>query len=436
MSTFPPADANDDGIVLDASFAPEESERVEAIVSGWWKGSGGSFARCRTMELGLHEGVIVLDAPTEAGQEFELHLDVEAEWSVRLKATSVTSRPIFFGQQHLTKVLFRFVRGTDETMFSLWLQKQRAERNAGRKDYLKPAARRPARQGEEPVLGPARRLAYLEARWRRALSRLKSRIPWREAPPVPNDRRSEHRGQVGLAVTLLSQRGRLEAELLNVSWSGACIFLESAAVAGGKWPGVGDEAELVISESSLLIGSRRCPVTLMWCQEAQALDGEPAQGRAYGLRFTRRGPELKRTFMGDLLRRLRYDPRQVRKELRFPLQLPVTVSALGQTLSGHTLDLSAGGARLALPSSVTTPCDGFVELTLTEGSGRPQKVRLSVRFLREVPLSEPGFGYAVAFRKAQPEAHLKLSRWLATRMRVQTLGDLEPVLAMGDRSSE
>jgi hypothetical protein len=402
--------------------------RVETILGGWWRRDEAQFRRCRTMDLGLEEGVIVLDNPTNSGDEFELHLDIEAEWSVRLQARTVSSRPIFFGKQHLTRVSYRFLKSTDSSMFGLWLQRQLADKTLGGKEYLKPVARNPARQGEEPVLRPGAKLAFIEDRWRRALSTLKARIPWREAAPVPDDRRTEHRGQVGLALTVLSPLFRFPAELLNVSWSGACIFIEAAAVGRKGWPSPGQAADLMVSDSSLLMGSRRCSVNLVWSEEARMVEGENPNGRAYGLRFIGKGPEIKRTFIGDLLRRLRYDPRQVRKELRFPLAVPVIVRVQGEQLSGRTVDLSAGGARLLLEGTVTTPNDGFIELTLPD-SGRGQRISLSMRFLREVAGPEGGYCYAVAFRQAQPEAHLKLSRWLATRMRVQTLDELVPELS-------
>lgn len=403
--------------------------RVETILGGWWKRGEEKFRRCRTMDLGIEEGVIVLDAPLKEGQEFELHLDIEAEWSVKLQARVLSSRAIFFGKQHLTKVCYKFPKISDRSMFGLWLQKQLADQTVGGKAYLKPVARNPERQGEEPELSPGRRLTFVEDRWRRALASLKARIPWREAAPVPDDRRAEHRGQVGLSLTLLGGSYRLNAELLNVSWSGACIFLESAKVGRGAWPSAGDLAELVVPDSSLLMGSRRCPVELVWSEEARVADGEQQLGRAYGLRFRSKGPEFKRTFLGDLLRRLRYDPRQVRKELRFPLVLPAKVTSGNKVLDGRTLDLGAGGARIQLRTPVSTPSNGFVELTLPgSGSAKAQQIRLSLRFLREVAGPEEGHSYAVAFRQAQPEAHLKLSRWLATRMRVQTLSELVPEL--------
>lgn len=414
----------DEPIVLDESRSGGPG-RVEAILGGWWKRRNEKFRRCRTMDLGIEEGVIVLDALAEEGEEFELHLDVEAEWSVKLRAKALSSRPIFFGKQHLTKISYRFVKSGDRSMFGLWLQKQLADKTVGGKEYLKPVARNPERQGEEPELVPGPRLTFIEDRWRRALASLKAKIPWKEAAPVPDDRRSEHRGQIGLALTLLSTDYRYPAELLNVSWSGACIFIESSAVGRKAWPVPGQKADLVVPDSSLLIGSRRCTVELIWSEEARVADCEEQHGRAYGLRFAGRGPETKRTFIGDLLRRLRYDPRQVRKELRFPLNVAVTVQlAGGEERRGKTLDLSVGGARLLLDKPVETPSDGLLEISLP---GR-QKVLMSMRFLREVPTSSGGFCYAVAFRKAQPEAHLKLSRWLATRMRVQTLQELEPVL--------
>lgn len=400
--------------------------RVETILGGWWKRNDEKFRRCRTMDLGLDEGVIVLDHPTDPGDVFELHLDIEAEWSVKLEAKTISTRPIFFGKQHLTRVAYRFVKSTDRSMFGLWLQRQLADKTLGGKEYLKPVARNPSRQGEEPVLGPGPRLTFVEDRWRQALSKLTSRIPWREAAPVPDDRRHEHRGQVGLSLDLLLPKFRLPAELLNVSWSGACIFIETGALGKHRWPPTGKKADLVVPDSSLLIGSRRCPIELVWSHEVKVVDGEQ-HGRAYGLRFQGKGPAIKRTFVGDLLRRLRYDPRQVRKELRFPLALPIQVRTQGAEIAGRTVDLSAGGARLLLVSPVETPSDGFVELTLPDNA-RGQNVELSLRFLREVPGPAGGHCYAVAFRRAQPEAHLKLSRWLATRMRVQTLAELVPEL--------
>lgn len=419
-------------VLADEPIVLEEGEtggpgRVETILGGWWKRGEEKFRRCRTMDLGVEEGVIVLDSATSPGEEFELHLDIEAEWSVKLKATTMSSRPIFFGKQHLTRVSYRFVKSGDRSMFGLWLQRQLADKTLGGKEYLRPVARNPERQGTEPVLAPGTRLTFVEDRWRRALASLKARIPWREAAPVPDDRRSEHRGQVGLALTLLSHRYRYAAELLNVSWSGACIFVEASEVGRGAWPSPGHKADLMIPDSSLLMGSRRCTVKLVWCEEARVADGQQQHGRAFGLRFVGRGPDIKRTFVGDLLRRLRYDPRQVRKELRFPLVVPVTVRTESQNLRGRTLDLSAGGARLLLPSAVATPSDGFIEMTLPDG-GKGQQVSFSMRFLREVAGPGGGLCYAVAFRKAQPDAHLKLSRWLATRMRVQTLSELVPDL--------
>ncbi len=403
--------------------------RVETILGGWWKRGEDKFRRCRTMDLGIEEGVIVLDAPLKEGDEFELHLDIEAEWSVKLQARVLSSRAIFFGKQHLTKVCYKFPKISDRSMFGLWLQKQLADQSIGGKAYLKPVARNPERQGEEPELAPGPRLTFVEDRWRRALATLIAHIPWREAAPVPDDRRSEHRGQVGLSLTLLGKDYRLPAEMLNVSWSGACIFVETARVGKGPWPSTGDQAELVVPDSSLLMGSRRCPVELVWSEEARVADGEQQHGRAFGLKFRSKGPDFKRTFMGDLLRRLRYDPRQVRKELRFPLNLPIRVSSGDKVLEGRTLDLGAGGARLLLPSAVKTPSNGFIDLTLpASGSIKAQQLRLSLRFLRELAGPESGFSYAVAFRQAQPDAHLKLSRWLATRMRVQTLPELMPEL--------
>ncbi len=108
-------------------------------------------------------------------------------------------------------------------------------------------------------------------------------------------------------------------------------------------------------------------------------------------------------------RRARYAPEQSAsgvEDVRGEVHLPVRVAALdgraeqalhGLVLTGHTLDVSAGGARLALPGLRTPPVVGarlYVEIELPDaelapgrGRGRPAADgALQVRFLDLAPL--------------------------------------------------
>jgi len=102
------------------------------------------------------------------------------------------------------------------------------------------------------------------------------------------------------------------------------------------------------------------------------------------------------------------DPQQGqrRQDVRGELHLPVRVAALdargeqalhGAVLAGHTLDVSAGGARLELPGLRTAPAPGsrlYAELTLPADGLAPAVVEvvqqahraLQVRFLDLAPL--------------------------------------------------
>jgi hypothetical protein len=79
---------------------------------------------------------------------------------------------------------------------------------------------------------------------------------------------------------------------------------------------------------------------------------------------------------------------QRRQDVRGELHLPVRVAALdgrgeqalqGRVLAGHTLDVSAGGARLDLPGLRTAPSTGarlYVELTLPGDTLAPAVVEV------------------------------------------------------------
>ncbi len=97
---------------------------------------------------------------------------------------------------------------------------------------------------------------------------------------------------------------------------------------------------------------------------------------------------------------------QRRQDVRGEVHLPVRVAALdgraeqalsGAVLAGHTLDVSAGGTRLALPGLTATPAAGarlYVELTLPGDTLAPAVVEvvtgtgrdLQARFLDLAPV--------------------------------------------------
>lgn len=412
------------------------SGRVEEILHGWWRISEDEkFQRCRSLDLSMDGALIVLDTLVEPNTKFALHLDIEDDWSMELAAEALWQRPIFFGKQQLTAVRYRFHKTEDRSMFGLWLQKKLVKKR-GVKSHLAPTQVTIAKtDSDEVVLGEVPKIELVEDFWRKALSQMTSKIPWLEGEAVPNDRRSEARAQVGLTLRLEFPKHGVPVELLNVSLSGASVFVADDEVKSGpkglnsslKRPG--KEADLVLCERSLLIGGRRCPVETVWSQDARKGDADATPGRVLGLRIRCQPLTTRKTFVGDLLRRLNYNHKQVRSELRFPSVLPVVVSlGKGVEIRGETVDLGAGGARLKLLGEVPVPGSASVRLTLPKGPGQVYQISLSVRVLRKVSDEKGDQCYTVAFRKGQMESHLELSRWLARRMRVQNLDELVPEL--------
>lgn len=379
--------------------------------------------------------LIVLDTLVEPNTRFDLHLDVEDEWSVELDAQALWQRPIFFGKQQLTAVRYKFSRIEDRSMFGLWLQRKLVK-TQGKASLLAPTQVTIAKtDSDEVVLGEVPKVELVDDFWRKTLSQLTSRVPWLESEEVPNDRREEARGQVGLNLRLEFPNQVMPAELLNISLSGACIFVADEHLKKSSFLknltsrlGPGREGDLVLPEKSMLMGGRRCPVEVVWSQEARQADAETS-GRVFGLSLRSQPQQTRKTFIGDLLRRINYNHKQVRSELRFPCSLPAVVNLGGGTeVRGETLDLGAGGARLKLMGEVPTPGNASVRLTLPRGPGQVFQVAISGRILRKLTDDDGNVSYAVAFRKGQMESHLQLSRWLAQRMRVQDLDELLPDL--------
>ena len=154
---------------------------------------------------------------------------------------------------------------------------------------------------------------------------------------------------------------------------------------------------------------------------------DQTKGMVVGLRVQSEPQATRKTFVGDLLKRINYQVRQVRSELRFPRELPVEVEVHGAGRAlGRTLDISAGGAKLELPDSFQTPCNATVTLDMSDGKAGGRRLTLSSRLLRSTVDNEGRNCYAVAFRKGQPRELLELSRWLAGQMRVQNLDELIP----------
>ena len=203
-------------------------------------------------------------------------------------------------------------------------------------------------------------------------------IPWVETEALPDERRAEHRGQVGMALTLESDGKSFSCDLLNVSLSGAALFLRSStlkeASSAGNWPLLGrsSQANVLVPKDSLLMGGRRCAVRVAWSLIAAAVDEGSEPGRVYGLQFVDPPQEVRKTFVGDLLRRINYDPRQVRSELRFPVTIPVTLKEDGQSqeVSGNTLDLGVGGVLVSLTAPVKVPGGGHHHTATASEIGR------------------------------------------------------------------
>ena len=150
-------------------------------------------------------------------------------------------------------------------------------------------------------------------------------------------------------------------------------------------------------------------------------------GYVVGMRFAESSPTVKKSFVGDLLKRINYNVRQVRSELRFPRRLPARVEVSGlEPFEGYTLDISAGGVSIILTQHLETPCNAVVKLKLAARKKDSNIVSLSSRLLRVTVDNEGRNCYAVAFRKGQSQERLQLSRWLADQLRMQDLDELIP----------
>lgn len=412
------------------------SGRVEEILTGWWKQNDGKFERCKTLDVSLEGALVVLDRLVEENSEFELHLDMEADWSVPFDAHVLWQRPIFFGKQQLTAVKYRFRRSEDRSMFGLWLQRQLSKEEGSSEDYLAPVVLNEQKTEVKPVIEPAPRVNLVESRWRKTLSQLTAKIPWTESEHVPSERRTEARGQVGLTVLLESEEGIARADFLNVSLSGAGLFMPKDEEGDLLTLEVGELVDLVVPESNLLLGANRCKAEVVWQHKAELYGEVKKMGCVIGLRFSGQPSQTKQTFVGDLLRRINYNLRQVRSELRFPRELPVVVILdTGERVKGSSIDISAGGARIHLGSPVTTPANVTILLDLGETEDLVKQVTLSSRLLRSTVDNDGRTCYAVAFRKGQTAEHVELSRWLARQLPVQGLKELVPNFSkvqMGD----
>lgn len=405
------------------------AERVEAILEGWWKLGEGRFRRCKTLDVSLEGALIVLDAAIPEGTKFALHLDVEADWSMPLEATVLWQRPIFFGKQQLTSVKHRFLKSADRSMFGLWLQRKIRSGDGPKIDPTEPVVLSEPKPEVLPAIELAPQVARVESKWKRTLSHLTAKIPWIEVEPVPQERRVEARGQVGLNVVLEWEGESWPAQFLNVGLSGAGLFVPVKDGEHSKWPPLSlkPALDICLPESQLLLGASRCPAEVVWSYRAELHDEESRSGLAVGLKFTTRPSATKRTFVGDLLKRINYNVRQVRSELRFPCELQVFISLPdGDRVEGHTFDISTGGASIRLPVVLPTPYDVALTLDLGGGDRRVRLITLSSRLLRRTVDNEGRNCYAVAFRKGQGGENLELSRWLASLLPVQGLPELIP----------
>lgn len=405
--------------------------RVEAILPGWWKLGEGKFQRCKTLDVSVEGALVVLDSVVPEGTQFALHLDVEADWSMPLLAEVLWQRPIFFGKQQLTSVKYRFKKPEDHSMFGLWIQRRLQENKGPRKEHTKPVVLSTAPKQElQPSIERAPQISRVESKWKQRLSHLTAKIPWIETDELPSERRMEARGQVGLRVNLEWEGESYSAEFLNVSLSGAGLFLPQLEPSGQKKLALtkGIVLDICLPESQFLLGASRCPAEIVWCFRAkqEGVD-ENRSGYVVGMRFASKPSVTRRSFVGDLLKRINYNVRQVRSELRFPREVPALVHLPGgERVEGKTLDISAGGASILLPADIKTPCDVALELRLSEERGKVRQVSLSSRLLRSTVDNQGRTCYAVAFRKGQGGEHLELSRWLASLLPVQGLRELIP----------
>ena len=375
--------------------------------------------------------LVVLDSELEDDTAFEIHLDMDAEWSVAFNATVLWQRPIFFGRQQLTAVNYRFQQASDRSMFGLWMQRKlKSDVKRGLQEHLAPVVlSSPRAKSEEPVLEVAPKVQLVESPWKKVLGNLTAKIPWFDSDPLPQERRRESRGQVGLSLSLETETEIAPSELLNVSLSGICIFVPYKLELEQ-----GQRAELVISNKSLLLGGRRCKADVVWYQRAEGPEG--STGYVVGMRFADSAQTVKKSFVGDLLKRINYNVRQVRSELRFPRKLPVRVEiAGGEPVEGHSLDISAGGLSIALQEQLEVPCNAIIKIKLLNKKKDPVIVSLSSRLLRRLVDNDDRNCYAVAFRKGQSQERLELSRWLADQLRMQDLDELIPEYAGTDEGA-
>lgn len=403
-------------------------------MNGWWRRDGEKFRRCKTLDVSMDGALVVLDTELEDETAFEIHLDMDAEWSVALNAVVLWQRPIFFGRQQLTAVNYRFQQASDHSMFGLWMQRKlKSDAKKGLQEHLAPVVlSSPKPKTEEPVLETAPKIQFVESPWKKVLGNLTAKIPWFDSEPLPQERRRESRGQVGLSLSLETETEIAPSELLNISLSGICIFVpypETRNALFSSEPKLelseNQRVELVVSNKSLLLGGRRCKADIVWYQRAEGPEG--TMGYVVGMRFAESSPTVKKSFVGDLLKRINYNVRQVRSELRFPRRLPARVEVSGlEPFEGYTLDISAGGVSIILTQHLETPCNAVVKLKLAARKKDSNIVSLSSRLLRVTVDNEGRNCYAVAFRKGQSQERLQLSRWLADQLRMQDLDELIP----------
>ena len=423
------------------------SGRVEEMLTGWWKLGDSNFERFKTLDLSMDGALVVLDKTLSEGTLFELHLDMKANWSVAFDARVLWQRAIFFGKQQLTAVSYRFQQSQDQSMFGLWLQRKLLSQNPSRELHASPIAPSKPNSDWQPSIEEAPVLKVKERVWKKTFSQLTAKIPWIEAESLPQERRIEARGQVGLSVRCEFNQESFEGELLNVSLSGLCLFLPQMSVSGQnkkllprkqeKMLKPGERLDVVVNEDSLLLGGNRCRSEVVWAHPAKLAGAQEQSVLVVGVKFTSSPEHTKRTFIGDLLRRINYKLRQVRSELRFPVELQVKLELEGQReLGGMTLDISAGGAHIGLPQRVPTPCDAMISILLNSGEKSMRVVKFSSRLLRRTVDRDDMNCYAVAFRKGQKREHFELSKWLSSRLRVQNLNELVPNFSKIQKTDE
>lgn len=404
------------------------SGRVEEIVSGWWRSPGEKFQKCKTLDVSMDGALIVLDSVLDDNEKFDLHLDMEAEWSVAFDAWVLWQRPIFFGKQQLTAVKYRFKKAEDHSLFGLWMQRKLAAEKKPGESVTDPVVLNTPMEEIEPSLEPVPKISVRESKWRKTFSQLAAKAPWAEPQSVPEERRKEPRGQVGLAVIFEFDGDYWKAEFLNVGLSGVCLFVPGLNLEVDGLPQLkkDDQVDLVLPEFNLLVGRNRCPAQVVWQKEADLQRDRPEHGLVIGLQFSTI-PTVKKTFVGDLLRRIDYNLRQVRSQVRISRSLPVEISNGKETYRATTVDISTGGASLLIDEEVETPqnIQFSIELTDDDGKGEPATT-LSARLLRRTVDKEGRNCYAVAFRKGQERELTELSRWLAVQLGSNNLDELRP----------